>query len=430
MAKISFNLFRKPDAARVLLIALLALCGSVDLTRGLNIGGITFLGAATLVGCGAAWAIWLMRPFLPNDLIKPLLPLIMFELYATGSMTWYSPGIRGLQLLAVGLSFLGLILLTARETDRDPEFADALHKTLLVTAGVSVLLYFHAIVTGGLAADGLVNARPFALYAMVAVAVAVARWQAGSKACLLWAGVIALAVFLSLSRTALVAILILIPLGVALRGDRKSLFLAAAILGIGAAGFITAVLTYQPLYDRFFGYDVAMSVGGVGINASGRTKMWNTLLSTLGDDWVFGKGIASSGNLIDEFFPDLGHPHNDFLRFYYDLGIVGLTLWLCFVGAFISKAMANLRRSIRYRTSDYPLHLAPLLALAAVSGSMFTDNSVSYSFVMMPLAIVIGCSLGAGRATSRMLAQPSDKDEENWPSNSSQINFPQFIHTS
>jgi O-antigen ligase len=403
---LSSNLLSKPDAARVLLLTVLLVTGTVDFTRGVSIGGITALGAFTLAGCGAAWAFWITRPYLPMDLLKPLLPLVLFELYAVGSMSWYSPGPKGLQLLAVGLAFLGLILLTARETDRDAALADDLHKVLLITSVPAVLLYFYAVEDGGLAADGLVNARPFALYAMVALAVAVARWRAGGRegmGYLVWGGVIVLAVFLSLSRTALVACLLLFPIGIALRLNRKSLIQAVVILVIATTAFVTAVFTYQPLYERFFGYDMA-TMGGVDINVSGRAKMWNMLFETLGNDWVFGKGIAASGNLIDEYFPDIGHPHNDFLRFYYDLGVVGLSMWLTFVFAFTWKTLRNLRRSIRDAGGDYPVHMAALMALIAVSGSMFTDNSVSYSFVMMPLAIVMGCSLGAGRAAERSAA--------------------------
>src|SRR5882724_8366550 len=110
MPILTFKLARKPDAPRMLLLALVVFCGSVDFARGLSAGGITALGAVTLIGCGAAWAFWLLRPYLPHDLLKPLLPLIMFEMYATGSMLWYSTGNKGLQLLAVGLAFLALIL--------------------------------------------------------------------------------------------------------------------------------------------------------------------------------------------------------------------------------------------------------------------------------------------------------------------------------
>jgi hypothetical protein len=44
--------------------------------------------------------------------------------------------------------------------------------------------------------------------------------------------------------------------------------------------------------------------------------------------------------------------------------------------------------------------------LIAVSGAMATDNPVDYSFVMMPMGVLIGCSLGAGRAAARESALP------------------------
>jgi len=45
----------------------------------------------------------------------------------------------------------------------------------------------------------------------------------------------------------------------------------------------------------------------------------------------FGKGVGSSSILIDQYFPSLGHPHNDFLRVLYDYGAVGLGCFLVFL---------------------------------------------------------------------------------------------------
>ncbi len=207
------------------------LCGTVDLLHNFGGGSISGMGAATLLACGGAWAMWLARPSLPTDLLKPLLPLLMFDLYACGSMLWYNPGPKGLQLLAVALAFLALILLTARETDRNPDMAHRLQKTLLYSSAVGVLLYFFAVAKGGLdATGGIVGGRTYALYAMVIVSIAIARWRGGQKSALIWTIFVLLAVFLSLSRTALVASLLLIPLAFALRGDRKSIKLAVLIL--------------------------------------------------------------------------------------------------------------------------------------------------------------------------------------------------------
>jgi O-antigen ligase len=186
----------------------------------------------------------------------------------------------------------------------------------------------------------------------------------------------------------------------------RGVLMSIGTLASGAVLFVVAVLSYKPLYDRFFAYDASMSVGGVSVNASGRTKIWELLYRTIGDDWMFGKGMAASEIIIRSTFNGfIAQPHNDYLRYYYDTGAVGLSLYLCFALSFFIKTFGNLRRSIQRRTPDYPLHAAALLAFSAVSWSMLTDNSVCYSFVMLPLAIVMGCSLGAGEAVVESLAR-------------------------
>jgi O-antigen ligase len=200
---------------------------------------------------------------------------------------------------------------------------------------------------------------------------------------------------LGMSRTALIATALIIPLSLIYRGSIKSLIQGAVMMAIGATIFAAVLFSYKPLYDRFFKED-AVKVGGVSINATGRTKIWNVLFTTIGDDWMFGKGISSSEDIINQMIPNIGQPHNDYLRFWYDQGVLGLGLWFTFLAGFVNRTISNLRRSIRNRSPDYPQHLAALLALTAVAFSMLTDNSYCYAFVMFPLAIVMGCSLGLG----------------------------------
>ncbi len=160
------------------------------------------------------------------------------------------------------------------------------------------------------------------------------------------------------------------------------------------------------MHERFFGHDASLSVGGVSINGEGRAEMWRTLLDHLQGHYLLGNGVGAAGNLIDRYFENLGHPHNDFLRFLYDFGIFGLGWWLIFKVVFIGTGIGMLRRCATPHAAarwgvdprDFELHLAPLLALAAVIASMFSDNSVSYVFVMAPLAMLIGCSLSRVRA--------------------------------
>jgi O-antigen ligase len=182
---------------------------------------------------------------------------------------------------------------------------------------------------------------------------------------------------------------------------------------------IGSIFLSQSMYDRFFAYDAKIAVGGMMINASGRTEMWQTLLDDLrGKAVFFGRGAGAAGRLIDRYFPDLGHPHNDFLRLLYDFGAVGLGWWVLFLVIVMFTMIGGVRACTRQvpdarsRTKDHPdlpLHLAPILALLAIIMSMFTDNSISYIFVMAPLGMLIGVSLSRLRLAGRFRRMPKPR---------------------
>jgi hypothetical protein len=409
--------FTLPDWA---VLAVLAFCSVVDLPGGFRMGGsggISGLGAGTFALAGLAWCVFLVRPVLPPQLLRSILFLILFEMYAAGTMLWSHTGMDGVQLLVVGLAFLGLVLISARETFLNLESGMMYLRALLYTSAVAVCLYLYVVyklpkLGADEAVEGMVSPRPFALYALAVVGVALGLWRGarGPKLKvalpLIWAGVTTMTVALSMSRTALVCCALLFPLAMLLSLNFKAVLMSISTLAGGGVLFVLAVLSYKPLYDRFFAYDASMNVGGFSVNASGRTKIWELLYSTIGDDWMFGKGMASSEIIIRRTFNGMiAQPHNDYLRYYYDTGAIGLALYLCFALSFVFKTAGNLYRSVRRQTPDYPLHAAALLAFSAVSWSMLTDNPVCYSFVMLPLAIVMGCSLGAGAAVYEPVAR-------------------------
>ena len=413
--------FRVPSMNHLVLFGLLALCALVDWPRQLSMSGTTLLGMATLGSCGIIWALFLLQPVISNHLLKAILFLIFFNMYCIATMLWAHTGIDGVQMVTVGMSFLGLIIVTARETSANPETGQTLHRVLLIVSTISIGLYGLVILTEAKLGDGVdgsyITNRGFALYALPVVAVALAQWRAlhNTKIVKLfalgWALVVTVTIALSMSRTALVCALLLFPLAIFLRLNKKSMVVSVMSLVVGGGLLGIAIMSYQPLYNRFFGDDASMKVAGVAINASGRTKIWDVVLRSVQGDWLFGKGVATSQVLVRQVFNGfVGQPHNDYIRYYYDTGAFGLTLWLCFAFAFMTRTVKSLRRSIREETPDYPLHLAAFLAFVGVSGSMLTDNSVCYSFVMMPLAIVMGCSLGASRSALRPVLEVAGED--------------------
>jgi O-antigen ligase len=127
--------------------------------------------------------------------------------------------------------------------------------------------------------------------------------------------------------------------------------------------------------------------------------MWAMLWDSAVREPVLGHGVATSSLMIDEYFPGLGHPHNDYLRFFHDLGLVGLGLWLAFHVYAVLVLFLRARAALRAGSPDQGYHVVATLGLVALGLTMFTDNTVSYAFVMLPLGVMVGCSLGRSRAT-------------------------------
>jgi hypothetical protein len=98
----------------------------------------------------------------------------------------------------------------------------------------------------------------------------------------------------------------------------------------------------------------------------------------------------------------MDQPLNDYLRLLHDFGVIGLLTWLwamtrvirrlrrrVFVGA--SRA-ARAARDVDRRPVR-GLAWAALAATGAIGFTMLTDNPIVYSFVMLPLGVLIGAGL-------------------------------------
>lgn len=122
-------------------------------------------------------------------------------------------------------------------------------------------------------------------------------------------------------------------------------------------------------------------------------NMWETTLDSYRTAPWFGKGAGSVEELIERHYPGLGHPHNDYLRILHDAGLVGFLLW---VGGFLALIWKTWRGWLVAAPGDPAgrVHLAAGLALVAVALGMLTDNVIVYIFVMAPVAVVVGTSLG------------------------------------
>ena len=381
------------------LVLSLAWLAVADIPTVVSLGPVSLSGAATLlVGVLAVVLAPMLvlhgrgRPplrhwdyLIPQGRRAPVLPvpLVLFCVVAiVGAARAMSE--NGVQQTSVYLGFAAAIAVGALYSRRGTA-----GRFLEVTGLVMGLVGIAATVTFLLGVP-LWGDRSYALAATVAVAALVPvrseRWLVRLAPYALTAGIAA-----SLSRTATAIAVLLLAFSVlrsrhGMRGARIALSLVAlATLGV------LAFLSLPSLRDRFLVGDNGVMINGVALNTSGRTQIWALVIEdALRAPWI-GQGAGTSSDLIARQFPNIGQPHNEFLRLWHDFGLIGLTL---FTAGYLVLLIGAFRRVRRADQGARAVHWAAVLGLLSFGVAALTDNPAIYPFVMIPLGTVVGLSVG------------------------------------
>jgi O-antigen ligase len=380
-------------------VALIALvCALVDLPRVATIGPVTLLGALT-VAYAAAGLLLSMSHQAPADVRSTLRLLRWFTAYALIYFILYSTTIDGFQNVAVFITFVTLAGATAAASFDIPNAAEIFYRWFDRAMFLGIGIYLVSVLLDGFGAFLIVGNRSFALFALLGVArgLSLIRYGSRSRGALMTIAATG-AIFLSLSRTALVISLILIPLAWLDRrsASRRIGVLIVFALTLGVFAFASTVVA--PLRERFAEPD-RVSVGGVTISVTGRDALWSaTWRSWLDSPWL-GHGAGTSEYLPLIYLPkdsDYGQPHNDYLRILHDYGVVGGALWLIGAVALFRTTKRAWREAVSLGSRSAGVHLWAILGMTALGLAMITDNVVIYVFFMAPLGIIVGLSLGLG----------------------------------
>lgn len=160
-----------------------------------------------------------------------------------------------------------------------------------------------------------------------------------------------------------------------------------------AAGIAAGVLIWIFVGDRFLNRGdagLAQFVGDdsplAGIGTTNRAAAWAFILENLppGTNW-WGQGAGHSSYLADELLA-IHHPHNEYLRIFFDFGWAGLAL---FLGSGLALFVALV---INWRRTPSALALASVLVVPAVALMAVTDNPIVFVYVMVPVAVIIASS--------------------------------------
>jgi O-antigen ligase len=168
---------------------------------------------------------------------------------------------------------------------------------------------------------------------------------------------------------------------------------AVAVVGLMGVG-IASTSMFQ---ERFFyggSGDVSDILSG-DFDSAGRFDAWPVVLDeALNYPWL-GHGVGSVQVFLPTFWPEVVHPHNDYLRLFYELGVIGLALFVGIVG----WLLWDLRREVR-RTSGVVQQAfgGAWLGLAAFLLIALTDNPIVYHvWYMNPVFALLGAAYAVGR---------------------------------
>jgi O-antigen ligase len=338
---------------------------------------------------------------------------IVFVLWAAMTLIRHGFSVLGVQQVTVYMIFaVSMVLAGWGVRGVDPSWLlDRMSVATWLVAGV----YAGTLLVAGLNANLVYSARSFALVVVVLLGVALSRSGRGRG---IGANVLPYLLFvlvvLSLSRTVLVVAEILIVLWW-ISGRRGWRAVRAAVVTIPIAGLVTFVLIsgFGPLHSRFFTGDmhslssVTTVSGSPGapdqgkarmpevelpaVNLQGRGSMWSTVWDSARAHLWTGQGPGSASRAIQAKYPRLIHPHNDFLRLLHDTGIIGLVLWLSAALLLLLRLFRNFLSSSEPRTASAAW--AGMCAFLGIGATMVTDNPIVYSFVMLPLGVLVGAGL-------------------------------------
>lgn len=199
--------------------------------------------------------------------------------------------------------------------------------------------------------------------------------------------------------------------------------LTARFASTAAIGFIGLAAFYTPIIqDRFFnrqyGFSGQGTIGDVlqgKFDSAGRFDSWPLIFQRAFDAGWFGHGLGESATFVFRIWAPMDKPHNEYLRIFYEGGVVGLTAFLFgLIGTLIHLSL------ILYRTKrwNWPASAAFMawigfLLLAIVDNPLvYGNNFVHVVFFLVGAASGIAAKSRERNQTlgEENLLDPRDED--------------------
>ena len=388
------TLIARVPVAATLVLATIAVVAVVDLPRQVAVGPATSYALITVLLSTLLLVVSVSGYVLSAVRGTGLLfvPLYAFAGWAVLSMVWFRPSVGGAQNILVYAAFAALVPITAAAVVHGDLTEATVRRAITYSILVASGLYACSLALGGIGGDDVIDSRSYALFGVIGVAWVAAHARFGDRRQGLLAALCWCLILLSLSRLAFAAaMLIVVAACLDLRTPARFVRSALLVGSVAALAFVS-MTSFGPMADRFAQGDVQSVGGGVSLNVSGRLALWSLTWDSYLDSPLVGKGAGSAERIL-QVLEDQDHPHSDYLRVLHDLGVIGLALLVASLLGLLVYAGRGLKPA-RGGRAAVPLHLAAVLALVGLLAGMTTDNAIVYLFVVGPVAIIVGLSVG------------------------------------
>jgi O-antigen ligase len=348
------------------------------------------LGLAGFKMSGWLWLTELML-LAPMALTEPLhrravrylMPYLLFLAYAMVTLLWapvFEAGVKVLLQLAVpAAAYLIAWRVANHGTLRDR--LSAISRWGLAVAAV--------LAVGGLIFGNRVIFGPVSRPASLSLVVLFVTATLDSRSWRVTLLVAALALLLTVAAGAASVVLIvglLTSPSLGLRWQARVAIAAACLL------LVLMASSTEAFKQRFFFNEDATLMDAVtlsgNLNTAGRRELWPRLWHACSPDALTGLGIGSASPLSLELSGGVDQPHNEYLRTYCDVGLVGGGAFWAF---FLWAALRSWRGALLGR--DRRLHAAAGQLVLALLLFAITDNPLLYTALFtVPIMLVLGLS--------------------------------------
>lgn len=182
----------------------------------------------------------------------------------------------------------------------------------------------------------------------------------------------------------MVIVVCAIAFGVGVRLKTKVIFSTLFLL-------VTMIaLSFLDMEKFIGGGDSAMTVGGLGINTSGRIHHWEIVWDSAVKTPLFGTGYSIPIEMFNVH--RWGHPHNDYLRIFHKFGITGLFLFLVLIFGIFAGLSIRLPKPTHDLNDSFLINRTAFYSLIGLLVVMITDNPLAYPYIIMPAFFMIGAA--------------------------------------